>query len=204
MKKIIILFSLFLTLNLSFGQAIVDQAVVPVAVTLQSILRLTVHSGGYIEWVVNQIADYQTGIPFSAKYGTTFSVASSSNFTVNLIAEDVTGNNLANQDGTGTLDVRYIGYLLDYDGTGGLPADYDYSGGGASTAPALQDLDGVANPIVASVTGGGDGTKNRWIIQWEFATSNVRTINTLPPLSEVVGLQSGRYVTNVNISLTAN
>ncbi|MCB9002091.1 MAG: hypothetical protein H6537_09000 [Bacteroidales bacterium] len=47
--------------SLAFGQAVNDQAIIPVSVTLNSILRLTVVSGGNIDFVVNTIDQYTSG-----------------------------------------------------------------------------------------------------------------------------------------------
>ena len=54
MKKLFITLVLSATfLGASFGQAVADQGVIPVSVTLNQILRLNVTSGGNINFVIN-------------------------------------------------------------------------------------------------------------------------------------------------------
>ena len=62
MRKLFYSLALLFLSQVSFGQAVNDQAIIPVSVTLNSILRLTVVSGGNIEFVVNTIDQYTGGI----------------------------------------------------------------------------------------------------------------------------------------------
>jgi hypothetical protein len=121
MKKLTLLIAgLILFTTTSFGQ-IDDRAVIPVAVTLNSILRLNVTSGGNIEFNFNTLDDYQNGIATSAAYQTKFNVASSVNWDVvmysenaNLIGTDIIedGTNTAN-----TMSLDNIGYHVLSEGT---------------------------------------------------------------------------------------
>jgi hypothetical protein len=45
-----------------FGQAVKDRNVIPVAVNLNQVLRMTVTNGGNIEFVFNTINDYKNGL----------------------------------------------------------------------------------------------------------------------------------------------
>jgi hypothetical protein len=58
MRKFLFGFVMLFLSQLGYGQAVNDQAVIPVSITLNSILRLTVVSGGNIDFVVNTIDQY--------------------------------------------------------------------------------------------------------------------------------------------------
>jgi hypothetical protein len=78
---------------MGFGQAVNAQAIIPVSVTLNSILRLTGVSGGNIDFVVNTIEQYTNGINNGggdARYQTNFTVSASQDFNVTVRAEDLT------------------------------------------------------------------------------------------------------------------
>ncbi|RLD41316.1 MAG: hypothetical protein DRI86_13630, partial [Bacteroidetes bacterium] len=46
----------------TFGQAVRDRNVIPVAVNLNQVLRMTINNGGNIEFNFNTIDQYKTGI----------------------------------------------------------------------------------------------------------------------------------------------
>ncbi|MFP4605983.1 MAG: hypothetical protein ACLFNJ_11450, partial [Bacteroidales bacterium] len=80
-KLIVLLLVVFFGVNLqSFSQAVDDRAVVPVSVTLNSILRLNVESGGNIEFNFNTLEQYEngiSGIDQDDQYSTKLTIASS-------------------------------------------------------------------------------------------------------------------------------
>lgn len=49
-----------------FGQAVKDRNVIPVAVNLNQVLRMTITNGGNIEFVFNSIQDYKKGLSSQA------------------------------------------------------------------------------------------------------------------------------------------
>src|SRR6056297_2817328 len=110
MKKYVFLFLLsILAYNASsYAQAIDDRAVIPVAVTLNSILRLNVKSGGNIEFKFNTLDQYGEGITNSTEYDTKITVASSVNFRVAMYAED---GSLTGADSAATLNTMPLDHI---------------------------------------------------------------------------------------------
>lgn len=62
MKKLSLLLGAFLVTVAVFGQAVKDRNVIPVAVNLNQVLRMTITNGGNIEFVFNSIDDYKYGL----------------------------------------------------------------------------------------------------------------------------------------------
>ena len=62
MKKLSLLVGAFLMTSMVFAQAVRDRNVIPVAVNLNQVLRMTVTNGGNIEFVFNSIDDYKYGL----------------------------------------------------------------------------------------------------------------------------------------------
>jgi len=97
MKKLYsCLVALVLSASMSFAQPINDQVVIPIGVTINSITRMSVVSGGNIEFVFSSLADYTNGI---TGYSTVIQLASSEVVTVRLLADgpftgDATSNPL--------------------------------------------------------------------------------------------------------------
>lgn len=88
MKKLFLIIVLAVLGITAKAQAVSDMAVIPIGVTLNSIARLTVTSGGNIEFVVNTMDQYENGVDFMPSTTTTFTVASSSPFGVTLQADN--------------------------------------------------------------------------------------------------------------------
>ncbi len=87
MKKLFLILALVVMGITTKAQAVSDMAVIPIGVTLNSIARLTVTSGGNIEFVVNTMDQYKNGVDATTATTTTFSVASSTKFSVSLQAD---------------------------------------------------------------------------------------------------------------------
>ena len=66
MRKLFLVAILALLSQVGFAQAVQDNAVIPVSVTINSILRLNVTSGGNIQFVFNTMAQYNAGIAGTA------------------------------------------------------------------------------------------------------------------------------------------
>ena len=199
MKKITLsIIALFFAGQMSFAQAVSEHAVIPVSVTLNSILRLNVVTGGNIEFVVNTIDQYTAGIQTSALYTTNFTVASSTDFEVTLEAENasLTGSD----DPTNTLTLDNVGYVtVPHAGaTGAEGAEWNclpaLGGEGPLTLAAFTIVFGIANNAA------GDVVQNTFDIQWELGTTD-GTMNGGTLLSQ--SIPSDRYVTNVFLDLIA-
>ena len=197
MRKLFYLLALVLLSQVSFGQAVNDQAVIPVSVTLNSILRLTVVSGGNIEFVVNTIDQYTTGINSTganARYQTNFTVSSSQNFDVLLRAEDAA---LMGQDSAlAQMPLDNIGYDVIKNPISPAAAGTWTLAGITGLAVAQTTIvDGSTAPALPSA---GDAKQNDFIIRWRLGTQE-GTMRGASLLSQSLG--SDRYVTNVFLEL---
>lgn len=201
MKKITFIFAFMVASTIMFAQPVSDNAIIPMSVSLNSILRLNVVSGGNIEFVVNTISQYTAGVSNSAKYTTTFTVASSVDFRVGLRAEDATfiGTDLVGN----TMPLDNIGYLINEDGTGADPANWDLEP--FDGAEAVEPLDDTEVFIVTSTGGAGAGdiAKNKFLIKWELATAALILVNTTAETLLAQSLAADRYSTNVWLTLSA-
>lgn len=196
MRKLFYTMVLAALSQLSFGQAVNDQAIIPVSVTLNSILRLTVVSGGNIDFVVNTIDQYTNGINTGgtdARYQTNFTVSSSQDFDVTLRAEDAT---LLGQDNPiHTMPLNNVGYDLTESGGGDDPTNW-------ALPAAVLPLTNVAQSIVTGVIGAaaGNAAQNNFTIQWRLGTGE-GTMNGSSLLEQ--SLDPDRYITNVFLELVA-
>jgi hypothetical protein len=211
MKKIYSLIVMACISLMGFGQAIVDNAVIPVSVSVNSIMRMNVVSGGAIEFAVSTMGDFTAGINNNgteSRYHTVFTVASSVDFIVSLEAEDGT---FMGANGN-TLALNYVGFTMSADGTGAFGADpsnyltISHDGSGyddASISPTIVPLDNSSLAIVTSNTGlgAGDATKNKFSIKWELATTNLASKTSNPTLA-ASSITPDRYTTNVFLTLT--
>lgn len=179
MRKLIFACTMLAFSQFSFGQAIQDNATIPVSVTLNSILRLTVTTGGNIQFVFNTMDQYANGIINTAGTTTTFQVASSRDFAVTIGAED--DNLYGVEDVANTLPLATLEYTLSTSGTraGTLtPA--------AGTYVALTQVPG--STIVTSLAGGA--AENIFSVEWRAGVGT-------PVLDGVADV----YVTNVFLNL---
>ena len=193
MKKVSLLFiGVIMGLSL-IAQPVVDNAIIPVAVNLNSILRLNVTSGGNIEFTVSTIDQYNNGIATGPRYQTDFTVASSVDFDVNLYAED--GNLIGTDNVANTMSLDNIGYIVV--GTGG-----GSDGTNWNLPAAVAPLTNAAVAVVQSIAnnGAGDIVQNAFQIQWEMGTST-GTMNANSLLQQSIA--PDRYSTNVFLVLAA-
>ncbi|MBI9066915.1 MAG: hypothetical protein JEZ09_06460 [Salinivirgaceae bacterium] len=203
MKKLVLSLMAFIMTIMVYAQPVADNAIIPVSVTLNSILRLNVTSGGNIEFQVNTLEQYTNGITNSDRYDTRFTVASSIDFDVLLYAEDATliGSDLAS--GLSTMALNFVGYEILSDGTGVDATEWDLPAGyqGLINLPANAQAEAVEGIASAAA---GDIDQNAFIINWALADAAVQggtggNANTL--LSANLG--SDRYSTNVFLVLKA-
>jgi len=200
MKRLILLMAGLLTTGTAFSQAIDDRAVIPVSITLNSILRLNVTSGGNIEFNFNTLDDFQNGLNFgggSAAYQTRFTVASSVNWNVNMYAEDaeLMGTDIAG-GGARTLLLNNIGYSIQQGGTAPLT---EFTAPSAAAVVALTNI--PATVLVGyngTVANAGDILRNSFVINWRAGTREPG-MNSASILSQ--GVAADRYSTNVFLVL---
>jgi len=179
MRKLIIAFTALLFSQFSFGQSIQDNATIPVSVTLNSILRLTVTSGGNIQFVFNTMEQYNTGIAASNATTTKFTVSSSKTFDVYMGAEDA--NLIGVEDATNhLLDLGVIRYSISGAGSGTLDA----------TPTALTQVAAVATATAKIVDTGDPGVGNLYEIAWD-AGIGVSVLDEAPDV----------YITNVLLNV---
>ena len=227
MKKILLsaCFGMMITAG-AFAQPVSDRAVVPVAVTLNQILRLHVIDGGNIEFVFNTIEQYKMGIVNSTFYDTRFVVASSTDWQLWFGAEDATlmGTDQDNQNlvAQNTMPLDNVGFTLEGIGTYGVvdiagageenemaavASDYDLA---SATANGLEQYPGAVNsPLIQPGTAnggpgnGGDIEDNDFIIHWECGTQQVGSANMPMNANSLLtqNLPPDRYVTNVLLDI---
>lgn len=196
MKKLTILFAtVMLTLTSAFAQPVSDSGVIPVGVTLNSILRLNITSGGNLEYVVNTIDQYTNGIAQNARYDTHFTVASSVDFDVTLGADAATFIGVDNA--THTIPLDNLGYEVISEGTGADPTNWHLP-----TAAAVSALTQAPTTVVlgdVAGAGAGDILQNAFVIQWRLGTIE-GGMNASTLLSQ--SITSDRYVVNAILQLS--
>jgi hypothetical protein len=225
MKKKAIVILGMLTIGMAgFSQAIKDRQVIPVAVNLNQVLRMTITNGGNIEFVFNSIDDYRLGLSgagtaanpatSSSFYVTDFTVASSARWLLNFGSEEATF--IGTDDPANTLLLDNVGYTLASPGTN----DFEIGGvQGAGTGQLWSDPT-VNGTLVAGLTpyptlliddngiadaNAGDGTENTFQIVWRCGTGEVEAspvpMNALTLLNQATSPAPDRYVTNVLFEL---
>ena len=201
MRKLFYAMSLVLISQLGFGQGVNDQAIIPVSVTLNSILRLTVVSGGNIDFVVNTINQYTTGINSAgtdARYHTNFTVSSSQDFDVTLRAEDA--NFLGQDNPANTMLLNNVGLDLTESGSGVDPTHWALPGAVLALTNGAQNIVTGAVGAAGVIGSAGNADKNNFTIRWRLGTMQ-GAMNTGSLLSQ--SLTPDRYITNVFLELVA-
>lgn len=204
MKKLIFIFAgLFLMANVTYSQ-IDDRAVIPVAITLNSILRLNVTSGGNIEFNFNTLNDYENGIAANAAYQTKFNVASSVNWNVLMYAEDanLVGTDIISVGGAdpvnaNIMSINNIGYHISSEGS--LGDSYSFTSNDPAAPVALTALDNTIAVGFDATPNAGDINKNSFTIHWRCGTNEGGGMNTESILTQ--GIAADRYATNVFLIL---
>ncbi|HOZ15559.1 MAG TPA: hypothetical protein PLH91_02050 [Tenuifilaceae bacterium] len=179
MKKVLAGALLLLLSHFGYSQTVSDQAVVPVSVTLNAILRLTVTSGGNIVFVVNTVDQYTNGIATSPRTTTTFRVSSTRNFTVTMVPENNTHFVGIQTNNTTNFPITNVGIVCA--GTSGVVIP-------AAVAPLLATQTIVTSPAAANAS---------YTIGWELATNAVVGASTL--LSQ--SIPADVYVNNMFLTL---
>lgn len=205
MKKVLLgLISLILAGQVAVAQPISDNAVIPMAITVNSILRLNIVRGGNIEFVFNTMDDYSSGL-LGSRYSTDVTVASSGNWELELLASTTEFFDVDGGAGTG-IALDYVCFSLTDNGTNaigiGLATEYFPNGGASAAVGSFSDL--VNTPPATNILGAGTGNSgssaaNAFTINWECGTAN----GTNTTLISTAGVASGRYSTNILLTLIA-
>jgi hypothetical protein len=194
MRKLFFVTAMLLLSQFGFGQAVNDQAIIPVSVTLNSILRLTVVSGGNIDFVVNTIDQYTSGINSGggdARYQTNFTVSASQDFDVIIRAEDATF--LGQDNAANTMPLDNVGLDLSETGSGVDGTNWDLP---TDILPLTNGAQNIVDGVVGAAAGGAD--KNNFTIHWRLGTGE-GTMNPSTLLAQ--SLTPDRYITNVFLEL---
>lgn len=170
MKKLSIILSLIVFGQLAFGQAVHDRNVIPVAVNLNQVLRMTITNGGNIEFTFNTVEDYRLGLSAEAAlqnpqdadatgnpandaantgvgfYTTDFVVASSTDWMINWGAEN--GTFIGTDDPNNTLlTLDNVGFRLDNNA-----GTHDFEATAAKAGTADAELYSAATNNTVAVT----------------------------------------------------
>ena len=194
MRKLFFAAAILLFSQVGFGQAVNDQAIIPVSVTLNSILRLTVVSGGNIDFVVNTIGQYTSGINNGggdARYQTNFTVSASQDFDVTIRAEDASF--LGQDNAANTMPLNNVGLDLSESGSGADPANWALPASVLALTNAAQN---IVTGVAGAAAGGAD--KNNFTIRWRLGTAE-GAMNGSTLLAQ--SLTPDRYITNVFLEL---
>lgn len=207
----------------AIAQPVSDRAVIPVAVTLNQILRLHVTDGGNIEFVFNTITQYKAGIANSAFYNTNVVIASSTGWQLDFGAEDAALMPTDNPTNGAQLPAAIVGIPLDNIGFGITSNGANVIASTLITATDLMnDADVAANGlgqygveptqnpmmvsgVVFALGNGGDVTDNDFTINWQCgivgATGGAPGLATNGTSLLSQNIQPDRYVTNVLIDI---
>ena len=231
-KKAILVIGMLAIGFAAFSQAVRDRQVIPVAVNLNQVLRMTITNGGNIEFVFNSIDDYRLGLSgdpatLSANNGsgshpfyvTDFTVASSTRWFLNYGAEEATF--IGTDDPGNTLALNNVGFTLASTAVGG----HEFETGGAQGTTATEELWSTPTLAGTEITGltvyptlliddngvldanAGDADDNSFQMVWRCGTVEAST--SLTPMAAVSLLDQDpspapdRYVTNVIFELGA-
>lgn len=222
MKKISFLVVMMLCGLTTFAQAVKDRNVIPVAVSLNQVLRMTVTNGGNIEFVFNTINDYKNGIsslagnPGDGMYKTDFTVSSSTRWNLTYGAEQATF--LGTDDPSRLLALDNVGYSITNNGlnvfegaslaknqTPGASL-YSVPTNNASEVAALQ-----AYPVVLiedndnTDANAGDIADNSFTLNWRCGTVEVNPttpMNAIAIIDQSPSPAPDRYVVNVLFDLS--
>jgi hypothetical protein len=221
MKKIFsIAIALFTITTAANGQAVRDRNVIPLAVNLNQVLRMSITDGGNIEFTFNSIEDYRSGLSGDAgtsgsanpatsdpMYVSNFIIASSTRWELSYGSEQATFIGTDNPANTLTLD--NVGFTL-------LSNGVHTFGTELTSAPTVDGTEVSALeqfPVVLITDNGnplssaGDVLDNDFTIIWRAGTAEVgaapATMNPVVLLEQNPSPTPDRYVTSVLFELAA-
>ena len=214
MKKLLLLIFVFGIIYSGISQAVSDRNTVPVAVNLNRVLRMSVNTGGNIEFTFNTIDDYKNGLSGDAAtstsanpatsnpmYLTTFTVAASTKWTLQYGAEE--GTFIGVDNPASTLALNNVGFNLATTGTHAFGTELVSAPTTGGTV--IADLDVYPTALIAdganAAANAGDATDNAFTMTWRVGTSEGDMFAT--KLIEQ-SITPDRYVTNVLFNLVAD
>ena len=203
--------------TLSNAQAVRDRNVIPVAVNLNQVLRMSIYDGGNIEFVFNTIDDYRDGLSGDAAsasanaatsfgfYQSSFTISSSTEWDLMYGAENATF--IGVDDGTtpNTLALNNVGYSLASltAGAGGHAFGTELVSAPTNNGADVADLDVYPVELIgwnnAGASNAGDEADNDFTITWRCGTAE-GDMNAVS-LIEQTGVDPDRYVVNVLFEL---
>jgi hypothetical protein len=215
MKKTILASAVALVIaGSAMAQPVSDRAVIPLGITLQQILRIHVVNGGNIEFVYNSLTDYKNGIANSSFYDTDVVIASSTDWTVHMGAEDATF--LGTDNPANTLPLNFAAFIINTFGNNSVVGtQLDMVAGAYDNADAIANGLKIYTGVLATdgllthgagATNGGDITDNKFTINWQSGITPAVGVGTTPASIISMLTQSpvpDRYVTNVLLELEA-
>jgi len=189
----------------AFSQAVKDRNVIPVAVNLNQVLRMTITNGGNIEFMFNTIDDYKNGLSADAAtsasanpatsdgfYKTNFAVASSSRWALTYGAEEATF--IGTDDPTTTLLLNNVGFTISNSGNNTFCATGVVATNVANLAPLLSIptnnalavaalqvyptvlITDAGSTDVAVGSNAGDAEDNEFTLNWRCGTAELGAI----------------------------
>lgn len=214
MKKLLLPIFVFGIISSGIGQAVSDRNTVPVAVNLNRVLRMSVNTGGNIEFTFNTIDDYKNGLSGDAAtstsanpatsnpmYLTTFTVAASTKWTLQYGAEE--GTFIGVDNPASTLALNNVGFNLATTGTHAFGTELVSAPTTGGTV--IADLDVYPTALIAdganAAANAGDATDNAFTMTWRVGTAE-GDMNAIKLIEQSV--TPDRYVTNVLFNLVAD
>ena len=214
MKKLLLPIFIFGIISSGISQAVSDRNTVPVAVNLNRVLRMSVNTGGNIEFTFNTIDDYKNGLSGDAAtstsanpatsnpmYVTTFTVAASTKWTLQYGAEE--GTFIGVDNPASTLALNNVGFNLATTGTHAFGTELVSAPTTGGTV--IADLDVYPTALIAdganAAANAGDATDNAFTMTWRVGTAE-GDMNAIKLIEQSV--TPDRYVTNVLFNLVAD
>ncbi|OQY00530.1 MAG: hypothetical protein B6I20_08585 [Bacteroidetes bacterium 4572_117] len=166
MKKVLLGFiSIIFATQVSFAQPVSDMAVIPMGITIQNIMRLTITKGGNMEFVFKTASDITNGLGPSTAYETEGSVVASQAWQLDLSVDAAT---FVGEVAATTIPLNVVEFTPTVAGTGagtaftgdlsnGWPSNYTIVNAGAVTSTATFNIAwecGTNNDIPATTTSG--------------------------------------------------
>ncbi len=197
----------------SQAQSVRDRNVIPVAVNLNQVLRMSIYDGGNIEFVFNTIDEYRNGLSGDAAgaandatsagfYQSSFTISSSTEWDLMYGAENATF--IGVDDGTtpNTLALDNVGLQIVANGAHTL-ASGEIISAPTTLGTVVADLDLYPQELLGwdntGASNAGDEVDNDFTIQWRCGTSEGDM--NLVSLLEQTTIDPDRYVVNVLFEL---
>ena len=196
------------------AQAVRDRNVIPVAVNLNQVLRMSIYDGGNIEFVFNTIDDYRDGLSGDAAstsanaatsfgfYQSSFTISSSTEWDLMYGAENATF--IGVDDGTtpNTLALNNVGFQIAANGAHTL-ATGEIVSAPTTLGTVVADLDIYPVELIGwdntGASNAGDEADNDFTITWRCGT--VEGDMNAAALIAQTGVDPDRYVVNVLFEL---